>query len=54
MADTGANRPQLRNAGFSDRAIWDIGKVAGFVTAMAPVAAVTDTHPNVAYHSQAR
>ncbi|OIP86562.1 MAG: alkylhydroperoxidase [Rhodobacterales bacterium CG2_30_65_12] len=49
-----ADREGLREAGFSDRDIWDIANVAGFFNMTNRVAAATDMHPNDAYHTQAR
>lgn len=49
-----ADRDALRDAGFSDRDIWDIANVAGFLNMTNRVAAATDMHPNDAYHAQAR
>jgi uncharacterized peroxidase-related enzyme len=49
-----ADREALRDAGFSDRDIWDIANVAGFFNMTNRVAAATDMQPNDAYHSQAR
>ncbi|GKY88785.1 peroxidase-related enzyme [Sinisalibacter aestuarii] len=49
-----ADREPLRNAGFSDRDIWDIANVAGFFNMSNRVAAATEMQPNDAYHSQAR
>jgi len=49
-----ADRQALRDAGFSDRDIWDIANVAGFFNMTNRVAAATDMQPNDAYHSQAR
>jgi len=48
------DRQALRDAGFSDRDIWDIANVAGFFNMTNRVAAATDMQPNDAYHSQAR
>lgn len=49
-----ADREALRDAGFSDRDIWDIANVAGFFNMTNRVAAATDMQPNDAYHAQAR
>lgn len=49
-----ADREGLRDAGFSDRDIWDIANVAGFFNMTNRVAAATDMQPNDAYHAQAR
>ena len=44
----------LREAGFSDRDIWDIANVAGFFNMTNRVASATDMRPNDGYHAQAR
>jgi uncharacterized peroxidase-related enzyme len=49
-----ADRAALRNAGFSDRDIWDIANVAGFFNMTNRVASATAMRPNEEYHSQAR
>ena len=49
-----ADRARLRQAGFSDRDIWDIAAVAGFFNMTNRVASATDMRPNSAYHAQAR
>jgi len=49
-----ADRDALRNAGFSDRAIWDISAVTGFFNMSNRVASAADMRPNSAYHIQAR
>jgi uncharacterized peroxidase-related enzyme len=48
------DRDALREAGFSDRDIWDIAAVAGFYNMSNRLASATDMRPNSAYHSQAR
>jgi uncharacterized peroxidase-related enzyme len=48
------DRAALRQAGFSDRDIWDIAAVAGFFNMSNRVAAATDMRPNSAYHGQKR
>ncbi len=48
------DREALREAGFSDRDIWDIASVAGFFNMSNRVAAATDMRPNAEYHAQAR
>ncbi len=48
------DRARLRNAGFSDRDIWDIAAVAGFFNMTNRVASATDMRPNSVYHAQAR
>lgn len=49
-----ADRQALRDAGFTDRDIWDIAAVAAFYNMSNRMASATDMHPNVEYHSQAR
>ncbi len=49
-----ADRTALREAGFTDRDIWDIANVAGFFNMTNRVASATDMRPNDDYHSQAR
>lgn len=49
-----ADRAALRDAGFSDRDIFDIASVAGFYNMSNRVAAATDMQPNEEYHGQAR
>jgi len=54
-ADIGEpDRDALRQAGFSDRDIWDIANVAGFFNMSNRVASATAMQPNEDYHSQAR
>jgi uncharacterized peroxidase-related enzyme len=48
------DRQGLRDAGWSDRDIWDIANVAGFYNMTNRVAAATDMRPNAEYHSQER
>jgi uncharacterized peroxidase-related enzyme len=48
------DRGALRDAGFSDRDIWDIAAVAGFFNMSNRVASATDMRPNSAYHRQKR
>jgi uncharacterized peroxidase-related enzyme len=48
------DRAALRDAGFSERDIWDIGAVAGFFNMSNRVASATDMRPNPVYHGQAR
>jgi uncharacterized peroxidase-related enzyme len=48
------DRQALRDAGFSDRDIWDIAAVAGFFNMSNRVAAATDMRPNSTYHGQKR
>ncbi|MDN5861991.1 MAG: peroxidase-related enzyme [Salinisphaera sp.] len=49
-----ADRQCLRDAGFSDRDIWDIGATAGFFNMTNRLAATTDMMPNEAYHAMDR
>ena len=49
-----ADRNALREAGFTDRDIWDIAAVAGFFNMSNRIASATDMRPNSAYHSQRR
>jgi uncharacterized peroxidase-related enzyme len=48
------DRARLREAGFSDRDIWDISAVAAFFNMTNRVASATDMRPNKVYHAQAR
>ena len=48
------DREALRDAGFSERDIWDIANVAGFFNMTNRVASATDMRPNEEYHAQAR
>jgi uncharacterized peroxidase-related enzyme len=48
------DRAALREAGFSDRDIFDIAAVAGFFNMSNRVASATDMRPNSAYHGQKR
>ena len=48
------DRAKLREAGFSDRDIWDIAATAAFFNMSNRVAAATDMRPNEEYHAQAR
>jgi len=48
------DRQGLREAGFSDRDIFDIVAVAGFFNMTNRVASGTDMRPNPEYHAQAR
>ena len=48
------DRQALRDAGFSDRDIWDIGAVAAFFNMTNRVASASDMRPNDEYHSQSR
>lgn len=49
-----ADRQALRNAGFSDRDIWDIAAVASFYNMSNRMASATDMRPNPEYHAMAR
>ena len=48
------DREALREAGFSDRDIWDIAAVAGFFNMSNRVASATDMRPNSPYHGMKR
>ncbi len=48
------DRQALRDVGFSDRDIWDIGSVAAFFNMTNRVASASDMRPNEAYHSAHR
>ena len=49
-----ADRNALREAGFTDRDIWDIAAVAGFFNMSNRIASATDMRPNSAYHGEKR
>ena len=49
-----ADRQALREAGFSDRDIWDIAATASFFNMSNRMAAATDMRPNDEYHAMAR
>jgi uncharacterized peroxidase-related enzyme len=49
-----ADRQALRDAGFSEEAIWDIAEVAAFFNFTNRLATATDMMPNGLYHAQAR
>ncbi|MFW8633612.1 peroxidase-related enzyme [Cribrihabitans pelagius] len=49
-----ADRQSLREAGFSERDIWDIANVAGFFNMTNRVASATAMAPNPEYHAQCR
>lgn len=51
---TGADTDTLRQAGFSDSAIWDISNVVGFYNMTNRVAIASDMRPNPEYHGQDR
>jgi uncharacterized peroxidase-related enzyme len=48
------DRRALREAGFSDRDIWDISAVVGFFNMSNRIASATDMRPNSVYHGQKR
>lgn len=48
------DRQALRDAGFSDRDIWDIAAVAAFFNMSNRMASATGMVPNAAYHGQGR
>jgi uncharacterized peroxidase-related enzyme len=48
------DRQALREAGFTDRDIWDIAAVAAFFNMSNRIASATDMRPNREYHGQAR
>lgn len=48
------DRQALRDAGFSDRDIWDIASIVGFFNMSNRVAAAVDMRPNDDYHAMAR
>ncbi|MEZ5908704.1 MAG: peroxidase-related enzyme [Hyphomicrobiaceae bacterium] len=49
-----ADRQALRDAGFSDRDIWDIAAVTGFFNMSNRLAQASDMRPNREYHYQMR
>lgn len=49
-----ADRQGLRDAGFTDRDIWDIAALAAFYNMSNRMAAATEMRPNDEYHSMAR
>ncbi|TNF22724.1 MAG: alkylhydroperoxidase [Rhodobacteraceae bacterium] len=51
---TESDRQALRDAGFTDRDIFDIASVAGFFNMSNRVASAIDMRPNPEYHAQAR
>ncbi len=48
------DRARLREAGFTDRDIWDIGAVASFFNMTNRMAAAVDMRPNAQYHAMSR
>ena len=51
---TEEHRQALRDAGFSDRDIWDIAAVIGFFNMSNRMAIAVDMRPNDEYHAQSR
>ncbi len=49
-----ADRDMLRQLGFTDRDIWDIGAVAAFFNMSNRLASATDMRPNQEYYGMAR
>lgn len=49
-----ADRQKLRDAGYTDRDIWDISAVASFFNMTNRIASATDMRPNPEYHGLAR
>lgn len=49
-----ADRQKLRDAGYTDRDIWDISAVASFFNMTNRMASATDMRPNPEYHGLAR
>ncbi len=49
-----ADRRELREAGFGERDIWDIGAVAAFFNMSNRMASAVDMRPNAEYHRQER
>jgi uncharacterized peroxidase-related enzyme len=49
-----ADRAALRNAGFSDRDIWDISATAGFFNMSNRMATASGNEPNAEYYAMAR
>jgi uncharacterized peroxidase-related enzyme len=49
-----SDRQALRDAGFTDRDIWDIANVAAFFNMTNRVASATDMRPNPEYHARFR
>jgi hypothetical protein len=52
--DRGGRPAALREAGFTDRDIWDIASTAAFFNMSNRVAAAVDMRPNPEYHAMAR
>lgn len=51
---TEADRNALRQAGFSDRDVWDIAATVGFFSMSNRMASAVGMQPNVEYHAQNR
>ena len=51
---TETDRQALRDAGFSERDIWDIASVASFFNMTNRMASAIAMQPNAEYHQQAR
>ena len=51
---TAQDRERLKEAGFSDRDVWDIANVTGFFNMSNRVAIASDMTPNDAYHGMNR
>ena len=49
-----SDREGLRQAGFSDRDIWDIAAIAGFFNMTNRIASAIDMRPNSQYHATGR
>lgn len=49
-----ADRQALRDAGFSDRGIWDIANITGFYNMTNRVASAVEMQPNLEYHASHR
>lgn len=49
-----SHRAALRDAGWSDRDIWDIAAIAAFFNMTNRLSAATDMRPNTEYHALAR
>src|SRR5690606_3552617 len=49
-----ADRQALRDAGWTDRDIWDIGATTGFFNMSNRMASAIDMMPNLEYHRQSR
>lgn len=49
-----SDRQRLRDAGFTDRDIWDIASVTGFFNMTNRIASATAMEPNLDYHGRGR